>query len=221
MGELALVTGFAGYGGRSLNPAGEAAKALDGRRIGGLTVVGRVLPVDYRTLQSDIQSLMDEVKPRLAIGLGLWPGEAAIRLERVAVNLADFEIPDNAGSFLAETPISGNAGPALMASLPLRRIQGALLDAGIPARISSSAGTFLCNATLFALLAQAQRMAPPPLAGFVHLPYLPEQVATLIRTIRDERVCELHQRADLASMDLATSTRALTIAIETSASALP
>jgi len=160
------------------------------------------------------------VKPRLVIGLGLWPGEPTVRLERVAINLADFEIPDNAGSILAETPLSGNAGSALMSSLPLRRIEAALLDAGIPARISTSAGTFLCNATLFAMLVEAERMVPPPLAGFVHLPYLPAQVAELIRSVREERIFELHQRADLASMDLATSMRALSIAIETSASAL-
>src|SRR6516165_3327536 len=147
MTDVALVTGFAGYGGRGRNPAGEAAKALEGRSIGGLAVKGRVLPVSYGTLQADLRGLVDELRPRLVIGLGLWPGEPMIRLERVGINVADFEIPDNEGAFLSDMPISGNGAAAVMSTLPLRDIEASLLAAGIPVRISSTAGTFLCNAT--------------------------------------------------------------------------
>jgi pyroglutamyl-peptidase len=220
MADIVLVTGFAGYGGRGRNPAGEAAKALDGHSIGRLAVAGRILRVSYGSLQADLQRLMDELRPRLVISLGLWPGEPMIRLERVGINVADFEIPDNEGAFLTDMPISGNGPAALATTLPLRGIEAALLDAGIPARISSTAGTFLCNATLYSTLLHAQRLSPRPLAGFVHVPYLPDQVADIVRTVREGRELELGQRGDIASMDFATILRALTIAIEASAMSL-
>jgi len=220
MADVALVTGFAGYGGRGRNPAGEAAKAVDGREIGGLSVAGRVLAVSYKRLQSELWNLMDELRPRLVISLGLWPGEAMIRLERVGINLADFEIPDNDGAFLADASISGDGVPAAMSTLPLRTIETALLEAGIPARISSTAGTFLCNATLYSILGHAARLSPPPVAGFIHVPYLPEQVADIVRAHKKGRDLELGQRADVASMELATVVRALAIAIEASARSL-
>jgi pyroglutamyl-peptidase len=221
MAELALVTGFAGYGGRGRNPADEVARALDGRSIGGLAVAGRVLPVSYERLRPALQQLLDELRPRLAIGIGLWPGESVIRLERIGINVADFEIPDNEGTVLTDLPISHNGAPARLATLPLRDIETALLQAGIPARISSTAGTFLCNATLYTLLGHAEALALRALTGFIHLPYLPDQVAELLGSIRDQRQLELHQRADTASMDLATMIRALEIAIGVAARSLP
>src|SRR3990172_3267415 len=107
MADQALVTGFAGYGGRGRNPSGEVARALEGRKMAGLEVAGRILPVSYARLQSGLQSLLDELNPRLVLCLGLWPGEATIRLERIGINIANFEIPDNEGSFLTDAAISG------------------------------------------------------------------------------------------------------------------
>src|ERR1039458_8017337 len=102
MSEVALVTGFSGYGGRGRNPSAEVAKALDGKAIAGLRVVGRVLPVSYAKLQPLLQDLFEELKPRVVVSIGLWPGEPTIRLERVGINVADFEISDNEGAFLTD-----------------------------------------------------------------------------------------------------------------------
>jgi pyroglutamyl-peptidase len=220
MTVTALVTGFEGYGGRGRNPAGETAMALDGRTVAGVRVVGQRLPVSYNRLAGNLTRSIDEVNPDIVISLGLWPGESTIRLERVGINVADFEIPDNEGAYLTDTPIRHNGAGAMMATLPNREIRGALLAAGIPARISATAGTFLCNATLYTTLSHAVGMRRPPLTGFVHVPYLPEQVAELLETVETERRLELHQRADTASMDLGTMVRALEIAIETTASKL-
>src|SRR5262245_31932169 len=96
----ALLTGFEPYGGRDVNPASEVMCALDGRTVGMVAVIGRKLPVSYEQLLGRIPELLDELKPDIAIGLGLWPGETTIRLERFAANLTDFEIPDNEGAFL-------------------------------------------------------------------------------------------------------------------------
>lgn len=216
----ALLTGFEPYGGRDVNPAHEVMRALDGRSAGEVAVIGRKLPVSYQQLRSRIPELLDELQPNIAISLGLWPGEATIRLERFGANLADFEIPDNDGA-LADNAIISDASPtALAATLPVRQIEQQLLAKGIPARLSSTAGTFLCNATLFTLLATAQRKYPRMLCGFIHLPYLPLQVARLMIDNRLERRLELHQRADLASMDLATMIEAVRMAVEETGTSL-
>lgn len=210
----ALLTGFEPYGGRDVNPAYEVVRALDGRSAGEVEMIGRKLPVSYQQLRSRIPELLDELQPSIAISLGLWPGEATIRLERFGANLADFEIPDNDG-ILADNALISDASPTALAStLPIRQIEQQLLAKGIPARLSSTAGTFLCNATLFTLLASAHRNHPRMLCGFIHLPYLPVQVAQLLVDNRRERRFELHQRADLASMDLATMIAAVSTAVE-------
>jgi pyroglutamyl-peptidase len=134
--------------------------------------------------------------------------------------VADFEIPDNDGTVIIDEPISGNGAPAVMTTLPLRDIETALLKAGIPVRISATAGTFLCNATLYTTLSHAQHARTPPLSGFLHVPYVPEQVAELLARASNERRLETHQRADLASMDLATMVKAAEIALATAASML-
>ena len=216
----ALVTGFEGYGGRGRNPAGETALALDGRRAGGAIIVGRRLPVSYQRLAATLEALIDEVEPDIVISLGLWPGEPVIRIERIGINVADFEIPDNEGTLLRDVPLSGNGSAAVLATLPNRAIRDALLQAAIPARLSATAGTFLCNATLYTTLTYASRKGRPLLAGFIHTPYLPEQVAELLGTVEREQQLELHQRADIASMELATMVRAIEIAVATAASHL-
>lgn len=211
----ALVTGFAPYGGRGRNPSSDIANALDGRTIAGVPVVGRQLPVSLAEIGERASALIDELNPRVVVGVGLWPGEAVVRIERVGLNVADFEISDNSGYLASDEPILGNGDAAKWATLPLRKIEAALLAAGIPARISSSAGTFLCNACMYSFLAAAETARERRTCGFIHVPYLPVQVAEMLDGLRREAKLEAHQRSDVASMDLATSIRAVEIAIET------
>lgn len=210
-----LVTGFEAYGGRSRNPSALVAERLDGERIGGVAVTGRVLPVVYAELASAVRALVREHDPVAVVGCGLWPGEPTIRLERFAVNVADFEIADNTGALVSDTVFAGAAVQARPSRLPLRAIEQALLSAGIPARLSSTAGTFLCNAAMYHFLDSCAAEVP---CGFVHLPYLPEQVAELLRDLRSRRALEAHQRADLASMSAETIERSVRIAVETTVS---
>jgi len=210
-----LVAGFEPYGGRGRNPACDVVRALDRSVIAGHPVAGRTLPVSYNGLARRLSAMIDELHPRLVISLGLWPGETAIRLERFGLNLADFEIPDNEGALLTDAPIVAEGGAGLRSTLPLRAIEAALLASGIPARLSSTAGTFLCNATLYQLLHLLGERAPGARGGFIHLPYLPEQVALLLRETAAERRLELHQRADVASMALPLQVKAVSIAIAT------
>jgi pyroglutamyl-peptidase len=218
--QTILVTGFEPYGGRRINPAAEVARALDGTVVDGFAVIGAILPVSQRGLGERLEALLAELRPAIVISLGLAPGEPMIRLERFGLNLLDFEIPDNDGIRLADAPIEANGSTAVRASLPLRAIEAALLEAGIPARLSSTAGTYLCNATLYGLIRLLEARLPTSLGGFIHLPYLPEQVAQLLADGKRDRRIELAQRSDIASMDLATQIRAVTIAMRQAVGAL-
>ena len=172
-----LVTGFEPFGGYARNPSAEIAQALDGTRVNGVAVAGRVLPVDMAAVDGALAQALCSVDPAAVILLGLAPGEPVIRLERVALNLADFTIPDNAGARLADRPLQRAGEAARWARLPLRAIQARLLAAGIPARLSETAGTYLCNAVLYRALAIVPRRIA---CGFIHLPLLPEDVARRI-----------------------------------------
>ena len=209
-----LLTGFESYGGRSLNPAEQVVKRLNGADIRGVRVVGHTLPVDYRAIEPRVSQLIEEVRPRAVICLGLWPGTPILRVERIAVNIADFEIPDTVGHMTRGPVVEGGAA-AHLSTLPIHAIQDRLLEAGIPARLSGSAGTFLCNALMYHALRACAEHAPGVPCGFIHLPYLPEQVAILLLQMREWAKVELHQRADLASMALEVQVEAVRLAIET------
>ena len=112
-----------------------------------------------------IARLIEEVRPCAVICLGLWPGTPTLRLERIAVNIADFEIPDNVG-LMTRGPVVEGGTEAYLSTLPIHAIQDRLLAGGIPARLSSSAGTFLCNALMYhALRACAERAKPMTVSG--------------------------------------------------------
>jgi pyroglutamyl-peptidase len=217
--RVALLTGFEPYGGLDRNPSAEVVKQLDGAEIEGHRVVGRILPVSFGPLRRRIRDLLQETDPVAVVSLGLCPGEPVIRLERVAVNIADFAIPDNEGTRLADDVVAPEGPTALQATLPLRAIERALLRAGIPARLSTTAGTFLCNATLYTVL-EAEQAAGVP-SGFVHLPYLAEQVARLCEEARAGKSAERDAPDALASMSLGTMVDAARIILEVSLEARP
>jgi pyroglutamyl-peptidase len=199
-----LITGFEPYGGHGRNPSFEAMQALDGRTIAGVAIVGRGLPVSLAGLRPALAALLDEQEYGAIVSLGLQPGASVIHLERSAANLADFDIADNDGLDVTDAELSPGGPAARLATLPLRAIERAMLAAGIPARLSPSAGTYLCNACLYCTL-EAVEPAPVP-CGFLHLPCMPEQVA---------EACLEHdrQRASMASMDLSRIIAGVEIAV--------
>ena len=208
-----LITGFEPYGGRGTNPAHEAMKQLHGRTIAGRHIVGRGLPVSSARFPDVAADLLHELNPSTVISLGLWPGESMIRIERIAVNIADFGIPDNDGVRTVDQLVQSDGAAALMSTLPVRAMESAILQDGIPASLSATAGTYLCNICLYSFLQAAQRHDQPVACGFIHVPYLPEQVADLLVATREQASLELHQRCDFASMSLDRIVRAVEIAI--------
>jgi pyroglutamyl-peptidase len=210
-----LLTGFEPYGGRGLNPSAEIVKQLQDQEINGVPIAGRILPVTFQNIEHHVRQALDETDPIAVVSLGLWPGSPLIKLERIGINVAHCDIPDNAGERLLDIPLAETGPAALFSTLPLRAIEQRLLEAGIPVQMSNSAGTFLCNAVLYnflKLIADTGNNIP---CGFIHLPYLPSQVAGMLTEARQgSKTVELHMRADLASLDLATMTAAVRIALD-------
>jgi pyroglutamyl-peptidase len=177
VGRVVLVTGFEPFGGHCSNPSEDVAKALDGRTIGGTFVRGAVLPVDQARCSGVVAELIDDVDPLAVVHLGLAAGRARVALERVAVNVMDFDVPDNAG-YLARGQACVPGGPAAyFATLPLPAVLEALRAEGIPAYLSNTAGTYLCNHTLYTTLHRLAARATPVPTGLVHLPLSPAMVA--------------------------------------------
>jgi pyroglutamyl-peptidase len=172
-----LVTGFEPFGAHSVNPTEGLAKAVDGRRVGDCTIIGVVLPVHHADAASRLAGLLAETNPEAILHLGLAAGRARVALERVAVNVMDYEVPDNAGYRASGEPCVPGGPTAYFSTLPLPTIVKALVAEGIPAYTSNTAGTYLCNQTLYATLHAIRNMPRPPRVGFVHFPLLPAMVA--------------------------------------------
>ena len=173
------MTGFEPFGAHSINPTEGLAKAVDGRRVGDFAVMGVVLPVHHADTASRLGALLAETNPEAILHLGLAAGRARVALERVAINAMDYEVPDNAGYRASGEPCIPGGPAAYLSTLPLPTIVKALVDEGIPAYTSNTAGTYLCNQTLYWTLHAVRNMPRPPRVGFIHFPLLPAMVAAM------------------------------------------
>jgi pyroglutamyl-peptidase len=171
-----LVTGFDPFGGSPVNPSWDAVHALHGRLIAGHRVVGGEIPTVFGRSLQRLAALLEERQPVLVICTGQAGGRGHISLERVAINVNDARIPDNAGSQPIDVPIVADGPAAYFTSLPIKAMLQALLDAGVRAEVSQTAGTFVCNQTFYGLMhLLAQPRWRGTRGGLVHVPYLPEQ----------------------------------------------
>jgi pyroglutamyl-peptidase len=170
-----LLTGFEPFGGEAINPSWEVARSLHGQIIAGATVQARCLPTTFGGAPRALADALSVIRPKVVIALGLASGRAEISIERVAVNLIDARIPDNAGERPQDTPVRADAPAAYFSTLPIKAMRNALRAAGHPAGLSLSAGAFVCNQVFFEL--QHQLAGRDMKSGFIHVPALPEQAA--------------------------------------------
>ncbi|WP_135854281.1 pyroglutamyl-peptidase I family protein [Halorussus salinus] len=180
-----LLTGYEPFGDHDRNPSAELARRLDGETVADREVVGEVLPVEFDRAGDEMAALLAEHDPDAVVATGLAAGRAAVSVERVGVNVADCAgIPDNAEEVPRnERILTDEAAPAAyFATLPVVEVVAELLDAGVPARVSNTAGTHLCNNILYRTRAQleAEDRDNVPM-GFVHLPLTPEGAAEKAR----------------------------------------
>lgn len=195
-----LVTGFDPFGGEAVNPSFEIARALDGELVTGHRIVGAELPTEFARSLPALDALLRKHRPVLVIALGQAGGRSGIALERVAINLIDARIPDNAGDQPVDVHIAAAGAAAHFTTLPVKSMLAALRAAHIPAELSQTAGSFVCNQVFYGLMHRLARSRRRVRGGFVHVPYLPEQARKF---------------PGAASLPLATMIAALRLCVET------
>ncbi len=206
MNKKILLTGFDAFGGASLNPSWLAVKELHGRQILGHTVVAAQLPTVFDASLKTLNALLKQHQPALVICVGQAGGRKAISLERVAINVNDAPIADNAGGQPVDTPVKPGAPAAHFTSLPIKAMLTALQTEGIAVEVSQTAGTFVCNHVFYGLMHElaTRRALKHTRGGFIHVPWLPEQgtpnmpLDEIVRGLRLAMRCAMAIKQDTA-----------------------
>jgi pyroglutamyl-peptidase len=170
-----LVTGFEPFGGQSLNPSWEVARALHGWTLEGAQITSVQLPCVFALALPALQQAMAQHRPDIVLALGQAEGRCDFSVERVAINVMDARIADNAGAQPIDVPVIAGGPAAYFSTLPIKSLVAGLKAAGFPASVSQTAGTFVCNQVFYALQHTLAGLGVH--SGFVHLPLLPEQAA--------------------------------------------
>ncbi|MBY6266207.1 pyroglutamyl-peptidase I [Azospirillum sp. 412522] len=172
-----LLTGFEPFGGETVNPSWEAVRQLDGWECRGHHVAAKLIPCVFGASLDALGRAVAETDPAALLAVGQAQSRAELSLERVAVNLDDARIPDNAGNRPVDMPVAAGGPAAYFASLPVKAMAAALRDAGIPAGLSHSAGSFVCNHLFYGACHLRAVRRPAMRVGFLHIPLAPEQAA--------------------------------------------
>jgi pyroglutamyl-peptidase len=202
-----LLTGFEPFAGDPINPSARIVEALAGADVAGAKIEGRVLPCVFgQAIVAAIRAI-EQTSPVLVLALGQAGGRTGITVERVAINVDDARIPDNAGAQPVDVPVVDGGPAAWFSTLPVKAIVSALRQAGLPAAVSQTAGTFVCNHVFYGL--QHRLAGSGVRSGFVHVPLLDAQAPShpgmptlplevLVRGVRIAlEVALTHEGADL------------------------
>ena len=171
-----LITGFAPFGGDRVNPSWQAVQALPDT-VGGWELCKRELPVTFRGAPEALFAAVDAAEPDAVLMVGLAASRGMVTPERQGVNEMAARIPDNEGNQPQNEPVIPGGPEALFSTLPVEDMTEAILSAGVPARISDSAGRFVCNALLYSALYRLEQADDPVPAAFIHVPATPELAA--------------------------------------------
>jgi pyroglutamyl-peptidase len=170
-----LITGFEPFGGESINSSQETVNAVASDEFGEIEVVTDILPVSFNRVENALCELIDENDPDVVIMLGQSGLSDCIKIERVALNLMDSVNGDNDGYTPDEETICPDAPPAYFTQLPVKKLRDCLIQSGIPAKTSSSAGLYVCNRTYFAALHHIASTGRNTKAVFIHLPAISDE----------------------------------------------
>lgn len=192
-----LVTGFEPFGMEKINPSYEVVKRLDSRILDSDIIKLQVPTVFYKSINTVIKTIKEET-PDVILMIGQAGGRYNITVERIGINISDARIQDNEGNKPMDEIIDNEGLPAYFSSIPVRKIVEELIKNNIPASISNSAGTYVCNHLLYGILDYIYKNKLGIKAGFIHIPFLPEQILN---------------RADIPSMSLEMMIKAIDTAI--------
>lgn len=172
-----LITGFDPFGGESVNPALEAVKKLPDTIL-GQEVIKIEIPTVFRKAVEKIEENIEKHNPDVVISVGQAGGRFGITPERVAINIDDARIQDNEGNQPIDIAIYEDGENAYFTNLPIKAMVKEMNDNGIPASVSNTAGTFVCNHVMYGILYLIDKKYPNMRGGFIHVPYIPSQVTT-------------------------------------------
>ena len=175
MRSRVLFTGFEPFAGDTINPALEAVKVLNGRSWEDVEFVAEAIPTSFARASVALRAAIEKHHPDIVICVGQAGGRAQVTPERVAINVEDARIPDNDGNQPIDKPVVAGGPVAYWSTLPIKRLVQSLLEAGIPASVSNSAGTYVCNHLFYSLMHELATRYPETRGGFIHIPFLPEQ----------------------------------------------
>lgn len=170
-----LITAFEPFGGEQINPSWEAVRQLHERMLCGFQVVAKELPCAFDDALTTLYAEMEALQPELVIAVGQAGGRADISVERVGININDARIPDNNGNQPIDEPIIPGGPAAYFSTLPIKAIVEGIREANIPASVSQTAGTYVCNHVMYGLLHRLAQQDNKVRGGFIHIPYLPQQ----------------------------------------------
>lgn len=193
-----LLTGFEPFGGETINPSWKIASALHGQLVGEAQVVAVQLPTVFQEALKALDAALQLHRPQMVVALGQAGGRTEMSIERVAINVDDARIPDNAQQQPVDSPVAPGGPAAYFSTLPIKAVVAALHRVGVPASVSQSAGTFVCNHVFYGL--QHRLVGTSVRSGFVHVPYVPEQV---------------RGRAGVASLPLSTLVEGVRVVLDT------
>lgn len=171
-----LITGFDPFGGEKVNPALEAIKKLKDKNIEGVELYTKEIPTVFYKAFEVLEEAIEEIKPEVVICVGQAGGRSGITVERVGINVIDARIPDNEGNKPVDEPIHNGGAAAYFSTIPIKKIVENIKKECIPASVSNTAGTFVCNYLLYSLMRIISSKYTDIKGGFIHIPYLPEQV---------------------------------------------
>lgn len=183
-----LVTGFMPFGGERTNPSWEIARLLP-KIISGHRLVSLRVPTEFGKAISVTTKAINAHQPEIVLCFGQAGGRSCMNVERVAINVDDTRTPDNAGRQLSDEAIRADGPTAYFCTVPIKAMVAAMIKVGVPAKISNTAGTFVCNHLIYGVLHHIAQYRLTTRAGFIHVPYLESQVL---------------DKADTAAMALAT-----------------
>jgi pyroglutamyl-peptidase len=209
--EVVLVTGFEPFGGEKINPSWEVCQALE-PEIAGMRVETLRVPCEFRRSIEVVAEAIERHHPLFVICLGLAGGRTQLGVERVGINVDDARIPDNRGEQPVDETIAANGPPAYFSTLPIKAMAVAMRAAGVPAEVSNSAGTYVCNHLMYGVLHYIAASGHRARAGFIHVPYGERQVldkrdvpgmalATMVKGVRAAIVAARENRIDIKSID--------------------
>jgi pyroglutamyl-peptidase len=209
-GEIVIVTGFEPFNGERTNPSWEICRQLG--ELPGMRIETCLVPCEFRRSIEVVAEAIERLHPTLVVCLGQAGSRQRMGVERVAINIDDARIPDNAGAQPVDEWIAANGPPAYFASLPVKAMALAMRAAGVPTEVSNSAGTFVCNHLMYGVLHYLAESGHRARAGFIHVPYSEEQVldkpstpsmaiATMVKGIRAGIMAAHEHRHDIRAAE--------------------